>query len=104
MLGHLAGSSAANADLSPILRKRLEVIGSVMRTRALEERIPLVREFTERMIPLFDRRIDQAAPLRPVVERAPTHGRAGRCAPAAREQRDVREGGRYLVTRRWTTR
>ena len=40
-----------------------------MRTRTLEERIPLVREFTERMIPLFDQRIEHAAPLRPVVER-----------------------------------
>ena len=69
LLGFLAGSAAGNADLSPILRKRLEVIGSVMRTRGLEERIPLVREFTERMIPLFDQRIEHAAPLRPVVER-----------------------------------
>lgn len=70
LLGFLAGSTtAAAADLSPILRKRLEVIGSVMRTRGLDERIPLVREFTERMIPLFDQRIEQAPPLRPVVER-----------------------------------
>jgi putative PIG3 family NAD(P)H quinone oxidoreductase len=67
MLGHLAGSSAT-ADLGPILRKRLEVIGTVMRTRGLDERIPLVREFTERMLPLFDQRIEHAAPLRPVVE------------------------------------
>jgi len=69
MLGHLAGGKAAEADLGPILRKRLEVIGTVMRPRTLEERIPLVREFTERMIPLFDERIEHAAPLRPVVER-----------------------------------
>ena len=69
MLGHLAGGKAADVDLGPVLRKRLEVIGTMMRTRALEERIPLVREFTERMIPLFDQRIEHAAPLRPVVER-----------------------------------
>ncbi len=69
MLGHLAGGRSADADLGPILRKRLEVIGTVMRTRSVEERIPLVREFTERMIPLFDQRIEHAAPLRPVVER-----------------------------------
>jgi putative PIG3 family NAD(P)H quinone oxidoreductase len=70
LLGFLAGSATpATADLSPILRKRLEVIGSVMRTRGLDERIPLVREFTERMVPLFDQRIEHAAPLRPVVER-----------------------------------
>jgi len=68
MLGFLAGSST-EADLGPILRKRLEVIGTVMRTRGLEERIPLVREFAERMLPLFDPRMEQDAPLRPVLER-----------------------------------
>ena len=64
----LAGRTT-DADLGPILRKRLEVIGTLMRPRGLEERIPLVREFIERMIPLFDQRIEHAAPLRPVVER-----------------------------------
>ena len=68
LLGFLAGSRAT-ADLGPILRKRLEVIGTVMRTRGLEERVPLVRAFAERMIPLFDQRIEHAAPLRAVVER-----------------------------------
>jgi len=68
LLGFLAGSMAS-ADLGPILRKRLEVIGTVMRTRSLDERRPLVREFTERMLPLFDQRVDHAAPLRPVLER-----------------------------------
>ena len=68
LLGFLTGSQA-NVDLSPILRKRLQVIGTVMRTRRLEERIPLVREFTERMLPLFEPRPDRPAMLRPVVER-----------------------------------
>ena len=68
MLGFLAGSGT-EADLAPILRKRLEVVGTMMRTRGLEERIPLVREFTERMLPLFEPRPEQGAPLRPVLER-----------------------------------
>ena len=68
LLGFLAGSRTTT-DLGPILRKRLEVIGTVMRTRTVEERIPLVREFAQRMLPLFDQRIDHAAPLRPVLER-----------------------------------
>src|SRR5215216_8161464 len=68
LLGFLAGSHS-EADLGPLLRKRLEIIGSVMRTRALEERIALVREFGKRMLPLFDQRIEHAAPLRPVLER-----------------------------------
>jgi NADPH:quinone reductase len=69
LLGFLAGSMAT-ADLGPILRKRLEVIGTVMRTRTLDERRPLVREFAERMLPLFDQRVEHATPLRPVVERS----------------------------------
>jgi NADPH:quinone reductase len=68
ILGFLAGRST-EADLGPILRKRMEVIGTVMRTRGLDERIPLVREFAERMLPLFEPRAEQGAPLRPVLER-----------------------------------
>jgi NADPH:quinone reductase len=68
LLGLLAGGRAT-VDLGPILHKRLEIIGTVMRIRSLEERIPLVREFAERILPLFDQRIEHAAPLRPVVER-----------------------------------
>jgi putative PIG3 family NAD(P)H quinone oxidoreductase len=68
LLGFLAGSRV-NGDLGPILRKRLEVIGTVMRTRGPEERAPLVHEFTGRMLPLFDQRIEHATPLRPVLER-----------------------------------
>ena len=68
LLGFLAGSRVSG-DLGPILRNRLEIVGTVMRTRGLEERVPLVRAFAERMLPLFDHRIEHAAPLRPVLER-----------------------------------
>jgi NADPH2:quinone reductase len=68
MLGFLAGSKT-ETDLSPILRKRLEVIGTVMRSRGLEERVPLIREFGKQMLPLFQPRVEQGAPLRPVLER-----------------------------------
>jgi len=68
LLGFLAGGQAAT-DLGPILRKRLEVIGTVMRTRSLDERIPLVREFGTRMLPLFEPRFGQPAALRAVLER-----------------------------------
>jgi putative PIG3 family NAD(P)H quinone oxidoreductase len=59
MLGHLQGSETATS-LSPILRKRLTVVGSVMRTRPLEERAPLVAEFSAQVLPHFP-------PLRAVV-------------------------------------
>src|SRR3954465_4544374 len=68
LLGFLAGSHT-EADLGPLLRKRLEIIGTVMRTRGLEERIPLVREFTERLLPLCEPRGGQGPSLKPVLER-----------------------------------
>jgi putative PIG3 family NAD(P)H quinone oxidoreductase len=68
LLGFLAGSQA-EVDLAPILRKRLELIGTVMRTRGREERIPLIGEFAERMLPLFESHGERSPVLRPVVER-----------------------------------
>jgi NADPH2:quinone reductase len=59
LLGFLKGNRA-EVSLEPVLRKRLEIIGSVMRTRLLAERIPLVAEFAARVLPDFP-------PLRPVV-------------------------------------
>ena len=68
MLGYLGGSRAT-ADLGPMVRNRLEVIGAAMRVRTLEERKPLIADFAQRMLPLFDQRVEHAAPLRPVLER-----------------------------------
>ena len=61
LLGFLQGSKA-EVNLEPMLRKRLEVIGSVMRTRALEERIPLVAGFSQQVLPWF-----AAGQLGPIV-------------------------------------
>ena len=70
LLGWLLGSQV-DADFNPVLRKRLEIIGTVMRTRQHEERAALVREFTERMLPLFAQgRVGSRPALRPVLDRA----------------------------------
>src|ERR1043165_6382684 len=53
MLGFLQGPVVPDANLGPILRQRLEVVGSVMRTRSLEERVELVAAFREKVLPLF---------------------------------------------------
>jgi putative PIG3 family NAD(P)H quinone oxidoreductase len=50
MLGFLQGPEV-NTSLDQVLRKRLEIIGSVMRTRGLQERIALVREFEAEVLP-----------------------------------------------------
>ena len=47
-----------------MLRKRLKIIGTALRSRTPEERATLAREFAQRIVPMFDS--DQ---LRPVVER-----------------------------------
>ncbi len=64
LLGFLQGSRA-EADLSPLLRKRLEVVGSVMRTRDRAERIALARAAADELVPLFEH-----GALRPVVDAA----------------------------------
>lgn len=69
MLGFLLGSRT-DADLAVILRQRLEVIGSTMRPRTLDERIPLIREFEQRVLPRFTPKTPGAEPeLMPVVDR-----------------------------------
>lgn len=69
ILGLMAGRRG-EIDLEPVLKKRLEIIGSVMRSRGPEERAALAAEFAERMLPLFEPRDGRAPILRPVLERA----------------------------------
>ncbi|HEU4763104.1 MAG TPA: NAD(P)H-quinone oxidoreductase [Gemmatimonadales bacterium] len=61
LLGFLGGSKF-EGDLSPILRKRLAVIGTVMRTRGPEERAALAATWAREILPAFER-----GGLRPVV-------------------------------------
>ena len=63
LLGFLGGSKT-DVDLGPVLRKRLEIIGTVMRTRGPAERAALVARFATEMLPLFEHQV-----LRPVLER-----------------------------------
>lgn len=61
LLGFLGGPMT-NIDLTPILRKRLEIIGTVMRTRSSSERIELIRDFVSQGLPGF-----RDGTLKPVV-------------------------------------
>lgn len=63
MLGFLQGPVAAQANLDVILRKRLEVIGTAMRSRSSEERASLVAEFRNRVLPLFGPHIPTDEPM-----------------------------------------
>jgi putative PIG3 family NAD(P)H quinone oxidoreductase len=60
----LTSGSRAELDMGTILRKRLQMIGTTLRSRSLEEKIALARDVSEHVIPLFD-----AGKLRPVIDR-----------------------------------
>lgn len=63
MLGFLQGPVASQANLDVILRKRLEVIGTAMRSRGPAERASLVTEFRDRVLPLFGPHIPTDEPM-----------------------------------------
>ena len=63
LVGLMTGSRV-DADLAVLMAKRLTVVGTVLRSRRLEDKIALTRTFSHRMLPLF-----AAGRLRPVVDR-----------------------------------
>jgi NADPH:quinone reductase len=63
VVGLVSGSRVA-ADLGLILRKRLSVCGTALRSRPAFEKASLVREFGERILPLFS-----TGRIRPVLDR-----------------------------------
>jgi NADPH:quinone reductase len=60
----LTAGNRTEIDLGVVLRKRLKIVGTALRSRALEEKIALAREFSQRVVPFFESR-----QLRPVIER-----------------------------------
>jgi putative PIG3 family NAD(P)H quinone oxidoreductase len=62
-VGLLGGPSAA-LDLSLIMRKRLTLVGTVLRARPLEEKIEVTRAFATRVVPWLARGV-----VKPVVDR-----------------------------------
>lgn len=63
VVGLTAGGTAP-FKMHVLLRKRLTIVGTVLRARPLEEKIQLAREVSERLVPLFE-----AGRLRPVIDR-----------------------------------
>ncbi|HJP86529.1 MAG TPA: NAD(P)H-quinone oxidoreductase [Gemmatimonadaceae bacterium] len=63
VVGLTAGNTAP-FNMGILLRKRLTIVGTVMRARTLEEKISIAREFSTRVIPLFE-----SGRLKPVVDR-----------------------------------
>jgi NADPH2:quinone reductase len=63
LVGLLAGARA-ELDLGLILRRRLQITGTVLRARPLEEKIAAMQTFARHVVPLVARGV-----LRPVVDR-----------------------------------
>src|SRR5579885_69976 len=63
VVGLVAGAGA-EIDLGLLLRKRLELRGTVLRARALEEKIALTEKFAAAVLPFFS-----SGRLKPVVDR-----------------------------------
>lgn len=63
VVGTVAGA-VAELNLGLLLRKRAQITGTVLRTRPLEEKMVLVREFSKGVIPLLS-----SGRIRPVVDR-----------------------------------
>jgi NADPH2:quinone reductase len=80
LLGFL-GASRGELDLDPLLRKRIEVIGTVMRTRELPERTELVERARRELLPLF-----ASGAVRPVI------GRRYRMEDAGEAHREMERG------------
>jgi NADPH:quinone reductase len=63
LVGLTAGNQAL-LDLGLILRKRLSIVGTVMRARSLAEKIAVATAFAQRSLPWFD-----GGKLKPVIDR-----------------------------------
>lgn len=60
----LMGGAQAEIDLSVIQRKRLQIIGTVLRSRPLEEKIAVTQAFARQVVPLLAR-----GAVRPILDR-----------------------------------
>jgi NADPH:quinone reductase-like Zn-dependent oxidoreductase len=61
----LMGGARVDADLGLLLRKRLQVIGSVLRSQPLENKIAITQRFRERWLPLLE-----SGAIRPIIDSA----------------------------------
>ena len=60
----LAGGAKAELDMGIVMRKRLTIVGTVLRARPLEEKIAIARELSSHIVPAFE-----TGQLKPVIDR-----------------------------------
>jgi NADPH:quinone reductase len=86
----LMGGAKIEADLNTILRKRLHIIGSVMRSQSLAEKIAITQRFRDRWLPLL-----QSGAIRPVID---TSFPLAEAAAAHRYMEENRNVGKIMLT------
>ena len=59
----LMGGTHGEIDLAALVRKRLRVIGSMLRSRSLDEKIAITRDFKAQVLPLFTNQV-----IKPIVD------------------------------------
>lgn len=85
----LMGGAKVEADLNLILRKRLHIIGSVMRSQSLENKIAITQRFRDRWLPLL-----ASGVLRPIIDQTYPLAEA---AAAHRYMEDNRNTGKIML-------
>jgi NADPH:quinone reductase-like Zn-dependent oxidoreductase len=86
----LMGGAKIEADLNTILRKRLHIIGSVLRSQSLAEKIAITQRFRDRWLPLL-----QSGAIRPVID---TSFPLAEAAAAHRYMEENRNVGKIILT------
>lgn len=86
----LMGGAKVEADLNTLLRKRLHIIGSVMRSQSLAEKIAITQRFRDRWLPLL-----QSEAIRPVID---TSFPLAEAAAAHRYMEENRNVGKIMLT------
>ncbi|PTX64247.1 putative PIG3 family NAD(P)H quinone oxidoreductase [Melghirimyces profundicolus] len=82
LISTLGGAQLENASLVPFLAKRLQVIGTTLRSRSLHYKIELTRDFADHVLPLFGE-----GKIKPVIDRTFSW-------------KEVREAHRYMEENR----
>jgi putative PIG3 family NAD(P)H quinone oxidoreductase len=76
----LMGGAKAEVDLSVLQRKRLHVVGTVLRSRPLEEKLAVTQAFARQVVPLLEQ-----GTVRPIIDRV-------------FDLKDAAEAHRYMAT------
>jgi tumor protein p53-inducible protein 3 len=85
----LMGGAKVEADLGLILRQRLHIIGSVMRSQSLESKIAITQRFRERWLPLLAQ-----GHIRPIID---TSFPLAEAAAAHQYMEDNRNVGKIML-------